>query len=271
VDNHPPFLFADNALAVTAFAAAIAGVFGLAVGSFLNVVIHRVPQGLSLVRPPSSCPSCGTAIRSRDNIPVISYVLLRGKCRNCGAPISARYPLIELLTAALWVGAVVRFGPHEDAAFVALASAVLLAISAIDLEVRRIPNVIVLPATAATAVWVLGVAGATGRWEVAERALGTGAWIFAVLFLIALISGGMGFGDVKLGAFVGIVAGRFGWNVGLAALILSFVIGGLVAIGLLVARRKGRKDALPFGPYLAVGALAAVFLGPSPVRAWLGF
>jgi leader peptidase (prepilin peptidase)/N-methyltransferase len=256
---------------VRALLAIPAAVLGLAIGSFLNVVIYRVPRGESIVRPGSRCPACQTPIGSADNVPVLSWLVLRGRCRACRAPISGRYPLVELATGVLFATAALRFERLEQAAFVALASAVLLALSAIDLELRRIPNVIVLPATAAVIVWVVGLSAVTADWDIAFRALGAGAGIFAVLFMIALMSGGMGFGDVKLGAFVGVVAGRFGVAVGLAALLFAFVFGGLIAIGLLLARRKGRKDTLPFGPYLAVGALVAVLLGPSPIREWLGF
>jgi len=248
----------------------LGAVLGAIVGSFLNVVIHRVPRGGSLMRPPSACPSCGTPIRPGDNIPVISYVLLRGRCRACRARISPRYPLVEAATAALGAGAVVRFGPHESAAFVGAGGAVLIALTMIDLEFRRVPNVIVLPAAAAATLWVVGFATATHDWPVAEHALLSGAAAFVLFFLIALISGGMGMGDVKLAAFVGLYAGRFGWEVAVLAVFAGFVLGGVVATGLLVARRRGRKDALPFAPSLAAGAIIGVFWGAGPVRTWLG-
>lgn len=249
---------------------AIAAVFGLVFGSFLNVVVHRVPRKMSLSNPPSTCPSCGVRIRPADNIPVASYVLLRGRCRNCRARISPRYPLTELASAALAVGAVSRFGGDEPAAFVAAGGLVLVALALIDLEHRRVPNVIVLPSTAVAAVWILGVSASEHRWGVARDAFASGAAGFALLFLIALVSGGMGFGDVKLAAFIGLYAGRFGWEVSVLALFAGFVIGGVTALALLVTRRRGRKDALPFAPSLAAGALIAVFWGSAPVRAWLG-
>lgn len=254
---------------VSALAAGIAGTIGVAVGSFLNVVVHRVPRGLSIVRPASACPSCDTPIAPRDNIPVLSYLLLRGRCRHCSATISPRYALVELATAAVWVLAALRFGDLEAAAFVALASTVLLALSAIDLEHRRIPNVIVLPATAAALVWLAGAAVAKGEPRIIVEAASSGAAYFALLFVIAVVSGGMGFGDVKLAGFIGVAAGRFGWEAALLAVFSGIVIGGLAAIAALLAGRS-RKDAIPFGPMLGAGGLVAMFAGPSPVRNWLG-
>lgn len=255
---------------MSAFKVVCAAPFGAAFGSFLNVVVYRVPRGESIVRPPSRCPSCGTDIGTLDNIPILSWLLLRGRCRSCRAPISFRYPLIEAATAALWVGCALRFDVLEEAAFAAVACTVLLALAAIDLEHRRLPNVIVLPSAAAAVVWVLGVAVARGDIDVLVTALACGAAAFALFFLIAFVSGGMGMGDVKLAGFIGVVTGRFAWEVTVAAVFASFFIGGAVAIGLLMARRAGRKSAIPFGPSMAAGAVLALFVGPSPVRTWLG-
>lgn len=250
--------------------AIIAAVFGSAVGSFLNVVIYRVPRGGSLVRPPSACPSCGTPIAPRDNVPIVSYLSLRARCRHCRAPISIRYPLVEAGTAAVAAASVWRFGATEAAAFVAAAACVLIALTAIDIDHKRVPNVIVLPATAAAAVWVAGVGFATSDLSLIGEAYVCSAAGFVLLFLIALISGGMGMGDVKLALFIGLVTGRFGWEVFVLALFVAFMAGGVVAAALLAVRRAGRKTALPFAPSLAVGTLIAVFAGESPVRAWLG-
>ncbi len=255
---------------MTAPVAAAAGVFGAAFGSFLNVLIYRVPRGESIVRPPSRCPSCGAQIRTVDNIPIASWVVLRGRCRSCRAPISPRYPLIEAATAALWVGCALRFDDLEAAAFAALASTVLLGLATIDLEHRRLPNVIVLPGAAAAIAWVAGLAAARSELDVLTTALICGAAAFALFFLIAFVSGGMGMGDVKLAGFIGVVTGRFAWEVTVAAVFASFVIGGALAIALLVLRRAGRKSAIPFGPSMAAGASLALFVGPGPVRAWLG-
>lgn len=255
---------------MTALIAVFAGLVGAAVGSFGNVVIHRVPRGMSLARPPSECPQCGTPIAPRDNVPVLSYALLRGRCRSCGARISTRYPLVEAAVTALWVLCVLRFEELETAAFVALASTVLGLVALIDLEHRRIPNAIVVPATTAALIWVFGVSAAAGEWRVLLRAVACGGAFFLVLLIIALVSGGMGFGDVKLGAFIGLVTGRFGVGVAVAGALAGFILGGLVAVGLLAARRSGRKDALAFGPWMALGAVAALFAGEGPVRSWLG-
>jgi leader peptidase (prepilin peptidase)/N-methyltransferase len=184
--------------------------------------------------------------------------------------ISARYPIVELATAALGGAVVARFDLSERAAFAGLGGAVLIALALIDLEHRRVPNVIVLPATAAAVVWVLALSFATGDWDVAGNALLSGAAAFVLMFGIALASRGMGMGDVKLAAFIGIFAGRFGWQVCVLAVFAGFIIGGFVAMMLLVVRVRGRKDALPFAPALAAGALTALFWGVGPVNAWLG-
>jgi leader peptidase (prepilin peptidase)/N-methyltransferase len=184
--------------------------------------------------------------------------------------ISARYPLVEAGVTVLWVGSVLRFSDLEAAAFVAVASTVLGLVAIIDLEHRRIPNVIVLPATAAAFVWIFGASAATGDWSALVRALACGAGFFLVLLAIALVSGGMGFGDVKLGAFIGLVTGRFGVGVAVAGALGGFIFGGLTAVALLVSRRSGRKDTLAFGPWMAAGAVAALFAGEGPVRSWLG-
>lgn len=244
--------------------------FGAAIGSFLNVVIHRVPRGESVVAPASRCPSCGHAIAPRDNIPLLSWVLLRGRCRYCGASIGARYAIVELTNVGLWIAAAVRFANLEEAIFVALFCSVLLALAVIDLEHRRLPNSIVLPVTGTAAVWIFVVALVTGRLNVAETALVCSVAAFALLFVIALVSGGMGFGDVKMAAFIGLATGRFGWQVTVAAIFGAFFAGGIVGVVLLATRRAGRKQAIPFGPALAFGAVLAMFLGPAPVRAWLG-
>ena len=265
----PRFYLLDNP-AVRTFVAIVAGLIGACVGSFLNVVVHRVPRGESIVKPASRCPACGTAIRFAENIPVVSWLYLRGRCRSCRVRIAARYPVVEAATAALWAACAFRFGSMERAALAALAVSVLITLSAIDLEHRRLPNVIVLPSTACALVWVAGLGAATGDLNVFTTAVGCGAAAFALLFLIAIVSGGMGFGDVKLAAFIGVTTGRFGWEVTVAAIFGGFFVGGLVAIVLLLAGRKGRKEAIPFGPALAAGATLALFAGPAPVRAWLG-
>ncbi len=255
---------------ITAFWSIIAGLLGAALGSFGNVVIHRLPRGESLVRPPSSCPACGAPIRSKDNIPIVSYVLLRGRCRNCNATISPRYAIVEAAAAGLAVASVLRFEAGDRAAFAALTSITLLVLAAIDLEHRRLPNAIVLPATAVAAIWVILRAALTGEWGPAAEAFLCGAAGFALLFLIAVASRGMGFGDVKLAGFIGLATGSFGWRVTVLGVFAGFILGGLAAVALVLAGRKGRKETIPFGPALAAGAVLAIFAGEGPVRAWLG-
>lgn len=252
-------------------AAVLAGLSGAAVGSFLNVVVHRVPLGLSIVRPPSACPSCETPIRPRDNVPVVSYLLLRGRCRHCGARISPRYAAVELLAAALFAGSFLRTGDLEEAAFVAAASGVFVALAFIDLEHRRVPNVIVLPAGAAAVVWVGGAAFVGREPRVLLEALASGAAGFVLLLAIALAApGGMGMGDVKLAAFIGLVCGRFGWEALVLAIFAGFIAGGVVGLLLLALGRAGRKTAIPFAPMLCAGGVLGLFAQTAPVRAWLG-
>ena len=235
--------------------------FGLAVGSFLTVVIHRVPQRKSIVAPRSACPSCGAQIDARDNIPVVSYVLLRGRCRHCGARISAEYPAVEALTAGAFLGAALAFGDVWVAALVAGFLAVVEAAAAIDLHHRIIPNRILYPSLAVFAVAVATLWVAGRHVSLAGGALGLLAYGGGLL-LVALISRqGMGMGDVKLAGLVGLVLGALGWKyVGVAAA-LAILAGGLIAIGALL-RGARRKDVLPFGPSIALGALLSALFAP---------
>jgi leader peptidase (prepilin peptidase)/N-methyltransferase len=170
----------------------------------------------------------------------------------------------------LAVASVIHFDAGERAAFAALVSIVLLVLAAIDLEHRRLPNAIVLPASVAAALWIVLRAAFEGEWGTAAEAFLSGAAAFALLFLIAVVSRGMGFGDVKLAGFIGLTTGSFGWRVTVLAVFAAFMLGGLAAVALLVLGKKGRKAAIPFGPALAGGAVLAIFAGEGPVRAWLG-
>ena len=235
--------------------------FGLAVGSFLTVVIHRVPQRKSIVAPRSACPSCGAQIEARDNIPVVSYVLLRGRCRHCGARISAEYPAVEALTAGAFLGAALAFGDVWVAALVAGFLAVVEAAAAIDLHHRIIPNRILYPSLAVFAVAVATLWVAGRHVSLAGGALGLLAY-GGGLFLVALISQqGMGMGDVKLAGLVGLVLGALGWKYVGVAVALAVLAGGLIAIGALL-RGARRKDVLPFGPSIALGALLSALFAP---------
>jgi leader peptidase (prepilin peptidase)/N-methyltransferase len=244
---------------VTAFVAVVCGVLGLAVGSFLNVVIHRVPEKQSVVRPRSRCPQCGTELANRDNIPVVSWLLLRGRCRTCGAPISARYPLVEVGTAVLFAAAGVRFGASWELPAYLLLFASLLAISAIDLERYIIPNRIVYPTLFAAVPLLVAAALLEGDgFRIRDAAIGAaGAWV-ALLVVHLIQPRGMGFGDVRLAAVLGLYLGWIDLTLVLLGLMLGFLLGAVVGLGLVVTRVRGRKDAVPFGPFLAAGAVLAI-------------
>ena len=232
--------------------AAIAFAPGLALGSFLNVVAARVPLKRSVVRPASACMSCGTALAARDNVPLLSYALLRGRCRHCSARIPARYPAVELTTALLIAACVLTFGLTVEAALAAFFCAVLVAISAVDLEHRIVPNRIVLPATAVllpahtlvdpSPAWALGALGAS---------------LFLFLAVLAYPAG-MGMGDVKLALFMGAMLGKT-----VAVALMLGMVAALVPSMFLLARHgsKARKMGIPFAPFLALGSLVALFAG----------
>jgi leader peptidase (prepilin peptidase)/N-methyltransferase len=255
---------------VTTFLAITCGLVGLAVGSFLNVVIHRVPARVSVVTPRSRCPQCESEIASRDNIPVVSWLLLGRRCRHCGTRISARYPLVELATAGLFAAAAVRFGADWALPAFCVFLAALLAISLIDLEHYIVPNRIVYP-TLALCIPLLVLAAAAGhRWDwLGEAALG-GAAGFLGLFVVHVIQPrGMGFGDVRLAGVIGMMLGWLGLGHVALGLFLGFVLGAVVGVGLIVTKLRGRKDAIPFGPFLAAGATIAVFFGNPLLHAYL--
>jgi leader peptidase (prepilin peptidase)/N-methyltransferase len=245
--------------------AVVAFPFALVIGSFMTVVVARVPAGESLVRPRSRCPACGTQIRNRDNLPVIGWLLLRGRCRDCGARISVRYPVLELLTSVLIAGAFARYPNPWIAGVIAALLALMPAIGAIDIERRIIPNRLTYPALVAFPVAlvlgrVLGVPVDLPRMAIGLAAYG------GALFVVALASGGMGMGDVKLAALIGLVFGALGLRyVGVAAA-AAIALGGIGGVVALLAGRS-RKSAIPFGPYLAAGAVVAAFW-TEPLAAW---
>lgn len=240
-------------------AIALAAVGGLLVGSFLNVMIARLPRGESLVTPGSRCPHCGHSVRPYDNVPVLSWLLLRGRCRDCGRPISPRYPVVEALTAALCAGVVAVKGADEDALLGLALVLTLVPVALIDLDHRIIPNRILLPsAVAAVAILALTDAGELPEHLIATAAAG-GFFLLAVL----AYPGGMGMGDVKLAAVMGLYLGSSVAPALLAALLAGTVVGGAI-----IARKgtaEGRKTAVPFGPFLALGALVGLFAGPEVV------
>jgi len=246
---------------VTVAIAALAGLFGLMVGSFLNVVIHRVPRKESVVHPRSRCPGCGTQLAERDNVPVLSWVVLRGKCRSCGMRISARYPLVELLTAALFVGVGARFGADWAVPAFLVFTACLLSVAAVDIEHFIVPNRILL-ATVAVGGPLLLVASAADGWHHARDALLAGAIGFGLLLVVNLVyPAGMGMGDVKLAGVEGLFLGYLGVGHLLVGLFLGFLLGSVGGVALIASGVRTRKDHIPFAPFLAAGAYIALLAG----------
>jgi len=242
-------------------AAAFAALGGLVVGSFLNVVSYRMPRGESLIAPGSHCPRCGTAVKPYDNVPVIGWLLLRGRCRACRERISARYPVVELLSAALAVAVVLVKHSAHDIVLGLVLVAVLVPVALIDLDHRLIPNKITLPA----ALLAVALGLALRPAGVPEQLIaGAAAAAFLVVFALAYPAG-MGMGDVKLAGVMGLYLGR---SVGVALLSGVFVAAVLgLAIMARVGMASGRKTAIPFGPFLAVGGLIALFAG-GPIVHW---
>lgn len=254
--------------------AVLLGCLGLAVGSFLNVVIYRVPLALSIVRPGSACPGCHTPIAPRDNIPLLSWLLLRGRCRTCGTRISVRYPLVELLNAVLWL-ALAWWTVAADALGLLPLLLVLgsagVALAFIDLEHHRLPDAIVLPLYPATVIGLALAGLLSGEWPLASAGIGVAVWL-GVIGGLWLVSGGrgMGFGDVKLAPVLGATLGWVAVSAAVVGLFAAFGLGALVGIVLLAARRAGRRSALPFGPFLLVGSLVGLVLGPASAEWYAG-
>jgi leader peptidase (prepilin peptidase)/N-methyltransferase len=228
---------------------------GLIIGSFLNVVAYRLPRGESLVFPASHCTTCGTDVKPYDNVPVVSWLILRGRCRSCGDSISPRYPLVELVTGVVFLVIALANGFDERLALELPFAAMLIAVAGIDLEHRIVPNKILLPLA------VYGIAAsALLRPDDLPELLIAGAAAFAALLIAAIAHpGGMGMGDVKL-------AGVMGLYLGLSvvpALLIAFLAGSIVGIAILVRHgAKARKKGVPFAPFLALGGLVAVIAGP---------
>jgi leader peptidase (prepilin peptidase)/N-methyltransferase len=247
---------------------ALVAVLGLLVGSFLNVVIHRVPRGESLLRPGSHCPRCLAPIRPWHNVPVLGWLMLRGRCASCRAPISVRYPLIEVGTATLFVAVAAHIGfTPALPAFLYLA-AIAVALAMIDIDVRRLPNAIVLPSYVVGAALLLPAVVIEGAWSAALRAVIAAAVLWAGYFALAFVKpGAMGFGDVKLAGVLGLYLGWLGWGAVIIGTFVAFLLGGVVGMALMAARRAGRKSALPFGPYMLAGAFVALFFA-GPLASW---
>jgi leader peptidase (prepilin peptidase)/N-methyltransferase len=252
----------------TGFFVVYAALVGLIVGSYLNVVIHRLPNEQSTVTPRSRCPRCGAPIRARDNLPLVSWLLLRGRCRDCGAPISFRYPLVEAITAVLFACAVWRFGPTTSAIVAAVFSAMLVALAGIDLEHFLLPDRITLPGIA------LGLFVQPfvewGSWLSALRGALVGAGVLLAisgLWKLWKNVDGMGLGDVKMLAMIGAFLGLAGV---LVTLVAASFAGAAVGVALLARGAIGMQGRLPFGFFLALGGLVALFAGEPLARSYLG-
>lgn len=260
----------------------IACVFGLAIGSFLNVVIYRVPAGVPLTRE-SRCPHCDAAIAPWHNVPVVGWLVLRGRCASCGAGISARYPLVEAFTGVAFA-AIAGVTLATTAAASTLDSwalglvlvaflyfaAVSIALALIDLDTHRLPNAIVLPSYVVALALFTGAAALSGDWGALLRAVAGMAALYLFYFILRVVRpGGMGGGDVKLAGVVGLYLGWIGWGALVVGAFAAFLIGGAVGLALIAARRAGRKTAIPFGPFMLVGAWTGVFAGEAVGRGYL--
>ncbi|GAA4380323.1 prepilin peptidase [Nocardioides caricicola] len=240
----------------------LVGVLGLLIGSFLNVVIHRVPAGLSLVSPGSACPACAHPVRAFDNVPVLSWLVLRGRCRDCAAPIAARYPLVELATGLLFVLVGWRFGPTPYAAAALVVTAAGIALVMIDLDHRRLPFG-VTGAMAVGTVVALGIDAARYGTAPVPTALAACALWLAVYGGIWLVTAGrgMGLGDVALAPVLGLALGWLGWGPALVGLGAGFAIGAVVGVVLVLAGRAAAGSRVPHGPFLVSGAALGMLAG----------
>jgi leader peptidase (prepilin peptidase)/N-methyltransferase len=240
----------------------VIGLFGIAIGSFLNVVIWLVPRAESIAHPASHCPSCDTAISPRDNIPVVSWLLLRGRCRSCANPISVRYPLVEAGTCALFVAFAFHFGIHVDLPAYLYLAAVGVALAMIDLDLQRLPDVLTLPSYP-VGLALLGMAAIVDDAPHAFiRALLGMAALFGFYAVVWFIyPAGMGLGDVKLAGVLGLYLGWLGWGQLAVGAFAAFAVGGVVSIAIVVIKDAGRKTRIPFGPFMLIGAVIGIYAG----------
>jgi leader peptidase (prepilin peptidase)/N-methyltransferase len=268
----------------------VAALLGLAIGSFLNVVIHRLPKMLerewreqcawlqgeeqkagkpyNLVVPGSTCPECGHAIRWWENVPLLSWLALRGRCSQCHAPIPARYPLVEALTGILFAAAAWQWGPGQDVLWIWSLLAALVALAFIDFDTQLLPDNITLPLA-----WLGLLANLQGRFvPLDEAVLGAVAGylsLWSVFHLFRLLTGkeGMGFGDFKLLAALG---AWMGWKMLLPIVLLASVAGAVVGLALILVLGRSRDKPIPFGPWLVMGGVVSLFWGPELIHLWLG-
>jgi len=241
------------------FGAVAAGLFGLVIGSFVNVLVHRLPRGESTVSPPSHCPSCGAQIRALDNIPVVSWLLLRGRCRDCRAPIAVRYPMLELANGILWTLVYLRSRDGAELFGGLFFASACLALAAIDAEFQILPDKITLSGIV-IGILIALLPGARSPVSALVGAAVGGGGLFLIAFLYEKIAGqeGMGLGDVKMLAMIGAFLGARGVVV---SVLLASLAGSVVGVGAIVLGRGDRKMRLPFGVFLAAGGVAAFFFG----------
>lgn len=235
-------------------------IFGICIGSFLNVCIYRLPESKSIVHPRSMCPSCGTLIASYDNLPIFSYMALRGKCRHCAARISLRYPAIEFISGIFAVGVYLKYGLSLEALIYYTFIATLLVITFIDIDHQIIPDVISLPGIPIFFAASFALPDITLVESIVGILIGGGSlWIVAQLYYVLTRKEGMGGGDIKLLAMMGAV---IGWKGVLFTIFVASAIGTVAGMLVMLKTRTSMKLKVPFGPFLAIGAIAYIFLGP---------
>jgi leader peptidase (prepilin peptidase)/N-methyltransferase len=242
-------------------------ILGLAIGSFLNVCIHRVPRQASIVNPPSACPHCGYTLRWIDNVPVLSYAMLRGRCRQCGAPISVRYPIVELLTMAVFIGHVAAFGWDIILVPRLLFASILIALFAIDLEHHLLPNVITLPGIVVGLAFSLLLPPGIVDALIGALVGGGVLWLIGEAYYRYSGQEGMGGGDVKMLAMIGAF---LGWKLVILTLVLSSLLGSLIGVIVITTRKGGMKYALPYGTFLSLAALCSSLFGMRIVEWYIG-
>jgi leader peptidase (prepilin peptidase)/N-methyltransferase len=251
----------------------LVALLGFAIGSLLTIIVYRIPAGLSLRAPGWQCRSCHAPIRARHAVPLVGWLLLRGRCAQCTAPISVRYPAIELLTGSLFVGVTLRLQhlhqlPATPAFLYLVAAGVALAF--IDFDVQRLPNVIVLPSYPALALLLTMSALWQHDGHALLRAAEGGAALYAFYFLLVLIyPAGMGFGDVKLAGVQGACLAYLSWSTLLIGAFAGFLLGGLAGATILAIGRGSRKTAIPFGPFIIAGSMVAIFAAPEITAAYI--
>jgi leader peptidase (prepilin peptidase) / N-methyltransferase len=240
--------------------------FGLIVGSFLNVVIYRIPRQESLISPRSHCPSCRTLLKEYDNIPVLSWLLLKGRCRSCHEAISPRYIVVELATAALFAGLAARLGYNWDLPAFLVLFAGLLSLACIDLEKLLLPKRIVYPVLLLVVALLVVASAHSGHWhQLTVAAISAVAW-YALFFLINLMSPRvLGFGDVRLALLLGLGLGWFGWRFIVIGFFAANLTGAIIGLTLIATKRMSHDQPIPYAVFLALGAAVAVFAGPEIV------